>query len=907
METKEEKINWYTRTEKDLAEYFDVDISGGLSSKEVKNRLDKYGFNQLKESKGRTMRDMFFDQFRETLVLILLISAVVSIFLGEISDAIVIAVILFLNAFLGVIQEYKAEKSLAALKKLTVPDALVLRNGRQAKIKSYQLVPGDIVLLESGDRVPADCRLFELTDMKVQESILTGESEPVEKNSQIIEQDKVSLGDRINMAYMGTTIISGRGKGIVVATGMDSEMGEIAGMLEEAKRESTPLQKKLNIVGKKLGLLILIIIAIVVFIGCIRGIEFFDMFMIGISLAVAAVPEGLPAVVTIVLALGVQRMIKKNAIIRRLPAVETLGATTVICSDKTGTLTQNQMTIEKLALPDRTIEVEGVGYQPFGQFTHEGKPIQPSDEITLSLLLKGAVLCNNAILQQNDESQQWEIIGDPTEGALVVAGAKAGYQKKGLENEYPRIREFPFDSDRKRMSTIHSSPEGKLFVFVKGAPDQVISRCKYYLEGKEQKIFHDSIKEEILKKNRDFADSALRVLAVAYRHLSEREEKDLKQNLKNEDIENDLIFLGLMAMIDPPRKEAVHSVNTCRKAGIRPIMITGDYSLTAKAIASELGIFLPGDRIITGKDLETMTQEELDKVVMKTTIFARVSPRHKRRIVRSLQKNKQVVAMTGDGVNDAPALKESNIGVAMGITGTDVSKEAADMILMDDNFSSIVAAVEEGRKIYQNIKKFIQYLLSCNLGEILTIFCAILIGLPRPLIPIQILWVNLVTDGLPALALGLDPAEEGLMNQKPRDPDEAIFSGKMGFNIFSQGIFIGAITLIAFILGINYYSLEIGQTMAFATLSFSQLWQSLNSRSNRLSLIKLGLFTNRYLILAIIISGSLQLGVMLIPAFQQIFKVASLDVFQWTIIILLSFSPIVYVEILKLLGITYKK
>lgn len=907
METKEEKINWYTRTEKDLAEYFDVDISGGLSSKEVKNRLDKYGFNQLKESKGRTMRDMFFDQFRETLVLILLISAVVSIFLGEISDAIVIAVILFLNAFLGVIQEYKAEKSLAALKKLTVPDALVLRNGRQAKIKSYQLVPGDIVLLESGDRVPADCRLFELTDMKVQESILTGESEPVEKNSQIIEQDKVSLGDRINMAYMGTTIISGRGKGIVVATGMDSEMGEIAGMLEEAKRESTPLQKKLNIVGKKLGLLILMIVAIVVFIGCIRGIEFFDMFMIGISLAVAAVPEGLPAVVTIVLALGVQRMIKKNAIIRRLPAVETLGATTVICSDKTGTLTQNQMTIEKLALLDRTIEVEGVGYQPFGQFTHEGKPIQPSDEITLSLLLKGAVLCNNAILQQNDESQQWEIIGDPTEGALVVAGAKAGYQKKGLENEYPRIREFPFDSDRKRMSTIHSSPEGKLFVFVKGAPDQVISRCKYYLEGKEQKIFHDSIKEEILKKNRDFADSALRVLAVAYRHLSEREEKDLKQNLKNEDIENDLIFLGLMAMIDPPRKEAVHSVNTCRKAGIRPIMITGDYSLTAKAIASELGIFLPGDRIITGKDLETMTQEELDKVVMKTTIFARVSPRHKRRIVRSLQKNKQVVAMTGDGVNDAPALKESNIGVAMGITGTDVSKEAADMILMDDNFSSIVAAVEEGRKIYQNIKKFIQYLLSCNLGEILTIFCAILIGLPRPLIPIQILWVNLVTDGLPALALGLDPAEEGLMNQKPRDPDEAIFSGKMGFNIFSQGIFIGAITLIAFILGINYYSLEIGQTMAFATLSFSQLWQSLNSRSNRLSLIKLGLFTNRYLILAIIISGSLQLGVMLIPAFQQIFKVASLNVFQWTIIILLSFSPIVYVEILKLLGITYKK
>jgi len=490
---------------------------------------------------------------------------------------------------------------------------------------------------------------------------------------------------------------------------------------------------------------------------------------------------------------------------------------------------------------------------------------------------------------------------------LVVTAVKAGYQRKGLENEYPRVRELPFDSDRKRMSTIHRSPEESFIVFVKGAPDQVITQCKYYMENSKQKELGDSVKEKILKQNKKLAGSALRVLAVAYRKLNDMEENKLNQKLKTDDIENNLTFLGLMAMIDPPRKEAIHSVDTCRKAGIRSIMITGDYSLTAKAIASQLGIYHSGDRIINGIDLEDMTQEELEKVVLNTTIFARVSPRHKRRIVRALQKNRQVVAMTGDGVNDAPALKDSNIGVAMGITGTDVSKEASDMILMDDNFSSIVAAVEEGRKIYQNIKKFIQYLLSCNLGEILTIFCAILIGFPRPLFPIQILWVNLVTDGLPALALGLDPAEEDLMNQMPREPNEAIFSGKMGFNIFSQGIFIGVITLIAFILGVRNYSLEIGQTMAFATLSFSQLWQSLNSRSPRLSLIKLGILTNSYLILAILISGTLQLGVMLIPTFQQIFKVAPLNVYQWAAVILLSFSPIIYVEILKLFGLTYKK
>jgi len=906
---KNYSVKFYRKTIKETESGLDTSLRSGLSETEVKQRLEKIGFNQLKEGKKRTVWNMFSDQFKNVLIIILLISAVVSVLLGEITDAIVIGIIVLLNAIMSVLQEYRAEKSLDALKKRTVPETLVIRDGRQKKIKSLQLVPGDIVLLESGDRIPADLRLVELSDMRIQEAVLTGESEPVEKNTRIIDAEDVSLGDRTNMAYMGTSVIAGRGKGVVVVTGMDTQMGQIAGMLQEQKQGLTPLQKKLNQVGKNLGVLILFIIAIVVLVGCLRGIDFFDMFMTGISLAVAAVPEGLPAVVTIVLALGVQRMIKKNAIVRRLPAVETLGATTVICSDKTGTLTQNQMTVQKLVLSDREIAIEGAGYQPFGQFRQDGQSVQPSDDQTMALLLKAATLCNNAVLRQNEDCQHWEIIGDPTEGSLVVAAAKAGYQKEGLENEYPRLKEFPFDSDRKRMSTINQIPEGGNMLFVKGAPEQMIDLCTKYRENEQTRQLSESMKERIVKQNKVLASQALRVLAIAYREITPQEKERLEKNekLDSDQMEDQLTYLGLMAMIDPPRKEAAQAVQICRKAGIRPIMITGDYSLTAQAIATQLDIYRPDDRIISGSELEKMTQSELEKVVLKTTIFARVSPRHKRRIVRALQKNNQVVAMTGDGVNDAPALKESDIGVAMGITGTDVSKEAADMILIDDNFSSIVSAVEEGRKIYQNIRKFIRYLLSCNLGEIITIFVAILIGLPRPLLPIQILWVNLVTDGFPALALGLDPGEADLMKHPPRDPDEGIFSGKMGFNIFSQGIFIGMITLIAFYYGYSQYSLVIGETMAFGTLSFSQLWQSLNSRSEQYSLIKLGIFTNRYLVLAIFVSGILQLLVMLIPFLQSIFGVTALTYSQWLVVILISLTAIPFVEILKKLKLTYKK
>jgi len=894
----------YQQSIDEVVKHSETNLKTGLSSLEVKKRLDEIGFNQLEEKKGYTLWDMFLGQFKDVLVLILLISTLVSFILGEVSDAIVIAIILILNATLGVAQEYKAEKSLAALKKLTTPNALVIRNGKQARIKTTQLVPGDIVLLESGDHIPADLRLTMVTNLKIQEAILTGESVPVEKKSDLIEKENVSLGDQNNLAFMGTAVISGRGRGIVVATGMKTEMGQIARMLEEQKQEDTPLQKKLNQVGKKLGLIILIVVGFVILLGYLRGIGFFEMFLIGISLAVAAVPEGLPAVVTIVLALGVQRMIKKHVIVRRLPAVETLGATTVICSDKTGTLTQNQMTVRKLVLPDKNIEVEGEGYQPVGKFYQAGQEIQPQTDPDLSLFLRGAVLCNNAELQKNNDNEQWEIIGDPTEGALVVTAAKAGYDKEKLEEDYPRVSEFPFDSDRKQMSTIHQTANGNQIIFVKGAPDQVLDYCEYYQKNGSKEEMGESVKNKVLSQNRELAQEALRVLAVACRFVDKENLDEIKE-IKN--AEKELIFLGLMAMIDPPHKEAIESVKICLRAGIHPIMITGDYSLTAKAIAAELGIYHSGDRIITGEELEKMPQSELEEAVKNTTIFARVSPRHKRYIVSALQKNKQVVAMTGDGVNDAPALKESDIGIAMGIAGTDVTKEASDMILTDDNFSSIVAAVEEGRKIYQNIKKFIHYLISCNLGEIIAIAGAILIGLPSPLVPIQILWVNLVTDGLPALALGLDPTEEDIMRRPPRDPNKGIFSGKMGFNIFSQGIFIGFLALGAFYLGLAFYSLDIARTMAFATLSFSQLSQSLNSRSEKYSIFKIGLFTNLYLIMAIFISGFLQYIVISMASLQVFFKTVPLTLNQWWIIIILSLSPIVYVEFLKLTKLTYKK
>lgn len=889
---------WYNKNIGEVAEELDTDLKKGLTQKEAKIRLEKWGPNRLKEGKGRSPIQMFIDQFRDILVIILLISALISGLLGEETDSIVIAIILIINATLGVIQEYKAEKSLAALKEMAAPEAIVLRNGQQHKLEASRIVPGDIVLLEAGDYIPADMRLFAVSDLKVEESVLTGESVPVDKGIEPVNEDRISLGDQKNMAFMGTAVTYGRGKGIVTSTGMETEMGQIAGMLDVQDREPTPLQKRIDRMGKKLGALTLLIVGLVVLVGLLRGIAFLDIFMTGISLAVAAVPEGLPAVVTIVLALGVQRMIKKHAIIRRLPAVETLGATTIICSDKTGTLTQNQMTVTTIYLPDRNIKVEGEGYKPGGRFIVDGKELNLKEDKGLNLLLKAGALCNNAELKE--DNGKWSIIGDPTEGSLVVAAEKAGLKKEELEEKYLRVKELPFDSGRKRMTTINEVPEGR-YAFVKGAPDGILEICNRFYLGGEEKELTTEFKEKILKINKEFAAGALRVLAVAYKPIQE------SSNLTIEEVEKDLIFLGLMGMIDPPRREVADSVKTCKKAGIRPVMITGDYSITARAIAEDLGIYQEGDRIITGSELEELSDEELEELVLKTSVFARVSPRHKSRIVKALQKKGQVVAMTGDGVNDAPALKEANIGVAMGITGTDVSKEAADMVLTDDNFASIVAAVGEGRAIYENIKKFIRFLLSCNIGEIITIFIAIVLGFPRPLIPIQILWVNLITDGFPALALGVDPATEDLMTRPPRDPEEGIFAGKMGFNIASQGLFVGIITLVAFYTGLSAFSLPVARTMAFGTLSFSQLSQALNSRSNEYSIFKIGVFSNRPLVLAILISGGLQLAVMFIPYLQTIFEVVNLTGLQWLLVILFALTPILFVELLKLLGLSYEK
>ncbi len=893
--------NYYNKSVEEVIRQQGANLEKGLTGREAERRLNEQGPNKLKEGKGRSLFAMFIDQFKDMLIIILLLAALISALLGGIKDTVVIAIILVLNATLGVIQEYKAEKSLTALKEMAAPTAHVLRDGQRQKIPASLIVPGDLVLLEAGDYVPADLRLFSVADLKLEESALTGESVPVSKETGLLDRAKAPLGERNNMAFMGTAVTYGRGMGIVTATGMDTEMGQIAELLEESVKEITPLQKRLDRMGKKLGLITLVIVSLVIIVGLWRGIEFFDIFMTGISLAVAAVPEGLPAVVTIVLALGVQRMIKKNAIVRRLPAVETLGATTIICSDKTGTLTQNQMTVKGLYLPGRKVEVTGEGYKPEGRFLADGEEVFPEHDQDLALLLKAAALCNNAELKEKEGS--WGIIGDPTEASLIVTAAKAGYHKTNLEQAYLRLQELPFDSKRKRMSTINQTPEGQKTAFVKGAPDEIIKLCNFYWQqGKKQELTAE-LRQKIVAVIEEYAGQALRVLAVAYKPVQERGQPAYTI----EQIEQELIFVGLLGMIDPPRREVAESVQTCKKAGIKPIMITGDYPITAKAIAAQLGLYAEGDRIITGAELDELSAEELAERVSETSVFARVSPADKSRIVDALQKKKQVVAMTGDGVNDAPALKEADIGVAMGITGTDVAKEAADLVLTDDNFASIVAAVGEGRLIYQNIKKFIRFLLSCNIGEVITLFLALIIGWPRPLIPIQILWVNLITDGFPALALGVDPAGEDLMQQAPRNPEEGIFAGKMAFNIGAQGLFVGLITLAAFYLGRHYFSLPVARTMAFGTLSFSQLSQALNARSERYSIFRLGLLSNRSLVLAIAISGFLQFFVLLFPPLQAVFAVVSLSALQWLLIIGLALAPLIFVEVLKALGISYVK
>ena len=829
------------------------------------------------------------------LILAAIVSGIVGMAEGEgITDTIIILIVVIVNAIIGVMQENKAEKSLEALQKLSNHVAKVIRNGKLEVVASRELVPGDVVVLETGDFIPADLRLIEAVNLKSQESALTGESVPVEKSCEKINEEEIGIGDRVNMLFSSSLITYGRGKGIVVETGMNTEVGKIAGIINDTVKTETPLQIKLNQLGKTLGLAALAICAVIFVIGMLYGKEPIHMFMTAVSLAVAAIPEGLAAVSTIVLAIGVQRMVKKNAIVKRLPAVETLGSSTVICSDKTGTLTQNKMTVQKVFYNNNLYTLEEADKQ--------------NNE--LIKLISASMLCNDTKIGKNKE-----LTGDPTETALVDLGFKLDFDEKIYEH-FPRVEEIPFDSDRKLMTTVHQNGD-KFIVYTKGGVDELLKRSKSYIINGEIKYDLDEYKKDIEKNNEEMAKTALRVLAMGYKELDHKPTKEEMSQL-----ESDLIYIGMVGMIDPPREEAKLAVEKCRTAGIKPVMITGDHKITAIAIAKSLGILENDNEAITGIELEKMTDEDLIKNVRNYSVYARVSPEHKVRIVKAWQANGEVVAMTGDGVNDAPALKTSDIGCAMGVVGTDVAKEAADVILTDDNFATVVSAVEEGRRIYDNILKAIQFLLSSNVGEIIVLFIAILItpllakwfnitdiSALEPLLPIHILWINLVTDSLPALALAVDPATKDIMKRKPIKSGKGIFTKGMTWRIVYQGIMIGLITVAAFCIGLatpgyeEHVRIEIGQTMAFTVLALSELVHVFNIRNNKESLFKTKVFNNSKLILAVAVSAILMLIILLIPALRDIFSIWKLPIENILEVILLVFSPILIVEIFKLLKI----
>ena len=841
------------------------------------------------------------------MIIILIIAAIVSGVIGYlqnegITDSIIILIVVIINAIIGVAQESKAEKSLEALQKLSSHVAKVIRDGKLVVMPSKELVPGDIVIIETGDYVPADLRIIEATNLKAQEASLTGESVPVEKNTEAISDEKVGIGDRTNMLFSSSLITYGRGKGIVVETGMNTEVGKIANIINSTDETETPLQEKLNKLGKTLGIGALVICAVIFVIGLLYGKNPLDMFMTAVSLAVAAIPEGLAAVSTIVLAIGVQRMVKKHAIVKKLPAVETLGSATVICSDKTGTLTQNKMTVQRIFYNNKLLDINKID-------------LKQEDE-TLERLVHISMLCNDTKISTDNQ-----LTGDPTETALVDMGFKLDFEPSLFE-QMPRLKEIPFDSDRKLMTTVNKVGE-RYVVCTKGGVDELLNRCTKYILNDEIKTDLEEYKKTISENNEEMAKNALRVLAMGYKELNhEPTEEDMAS------LENDLIYIGMVGMIDPPREEVKLAVHKCKTAGIKTVMITGDHKITAIAIAKALGILENESEALTGSELEEMTDEELTKNIRKYSVYARVSPEHKVRIVKAWQANGEIVAMTGDGVNDAPALKTADIGCAMGIVGTDVAKEAADVILTDDNFATIVSAVEEGRRIYDNILKAIQFLLSSNVGEIIVLFVAILITpllskifgidihLIEPLLPIHILWINLVTDSLPALALAVDPAEKDVMERKPIKPKKGIFTNGMSWRIIYQGVMIGLLTLAAFIIGLGTKDVpiieglteqevrvEIGQTMAFIVLALSELTHVFNIRNNKKSIFKTNIFNNSKLILAILTSSALMFVILLIPSLRSIFSIPVLPIGNIVEIVILVLMPIVIVEIFKLFKI----
>lgn len=864
---------WYKKSKNEILQELNVDEKNGLSSTEALRRLEKYGKNKLETKKKKTLFKQFLSQLKDVMIYILIIAAIISAFLGEISDALIILLVIIINAVIGVIQESKAEKALDALKELSTPKALVKRDGSLKEILSEDIVPGDIVIIDAGRYIPGDLRLIDTANLKIEESAFTGESVPSEKDASFLPNKEIPIGDQNNMAFMSTLATYGRGVGVVVSTGMNTEIGKIAKMIEQEENDETPLQKKLSELGKILGFLAVGICILIFIISFFQGRDLLEMFLTSISLAVAAIPEGLPAIVAIVLALGVQRMVKKNAIIRKLPAVETLGSVSIICSDKTGTLTQNKMTVTTVYTNDSYIKESD-----FNLNDNESK-----------LLVDCMVLCNDATYSEKSQT------GDPTEIALLESPFKLNILKEKLEKEFKRIDEIPFDSDRKLMTTVNLVDDKKARVFTKGALDSILSICnKISINGKLLD-FTKEYKAKVLENSNIMSDKALRVLAFAYKDIS-------KENIVLDSLEKDLVFIGMVGMIDPPRLEVKDSIKLCKSAGITPVMITGDHKNTAFAIANELGIAEDISQAITGHEIDKFKEEEFNEKIINYRVFARVSPEHKVKIVKAFKSHGNIVSMTGDGVNDAPSLKAADIGVAMGITGTDVSKGASDMILTDDNFSTIVSAVEEGRKIYLNIKKSIVFLLSCNLGEILTLFTAILLNWNSPLQPIHILWVNLITDSFPALALGVDKTKEDVMNNPPRNPKESIFIKSDKIQLIINGVLIGGITLFAFKLGERLYadSLIHAQTMAFVVLSVSQLFLSLSLRSNTKSAFSLGIFSNKYLVYSILLGIFLQVIIISISFIANIFKVTPLLLYDWIVVILVSLIPFAINEILKL-------
>jgi Ca2+-transporting ATPase len=860
----------------------------GLSSGEAEKRLEKYGKNELQEEEKASVVKLFLSQFKSFLILILMAAALVSGFLGELVDAFVILFTVVLAGVLGFVQEYRAEESIKLLKSLTSPEALIVRDGKEVKVLSSLLVPGDILLLQAGDRIPADARLLEALSLKVDESSLTGESVPVEKSTTIFPPE-TPQPDRKNMVYTGTSVTYGRGKAVITATGMSTAFGKLAGLLGEIEREKTPLQEKLDQFGRWLGTATLIVVAFVAILGIFQGFDPFEMFLWGVALAVAAIPEALPAVVTVGLALGVRRMIKRHALIRKLPSVETLGSTNIICTDKTGTLTQNKMIVEKVYVNGALLNVTGEGYKPKGDFFRGDTPV--SKDMHLHRLLVTGTLCNDAGLVEKEG--KWDIIGDPTEGALVVAAAKGSLWKNALEEKHERKGEVPFSSERKMMTTLNTSEDG-LYAHSKGAPEVILASCtKILLEGHEEELTLER-KQEALSVVNDLANQTLRVMGFAYRKVPE--------DILPEEAEKEMVFAGLTGMRDPPREEVKVAISTCTSAGIRTVMITGDHKTTAFAIARELGIFREGDLVLTGTELEALNDKEFEEIVEKVSVYARVYPEHKLRVVEALKKKGHIVAMTGDGVNDAPALKAADMGIAMGITGTDVSKEASSMILTDDNFASIVSAVEEGRNIFKNIKNFIAYGLTCHIGLVLIVLVGVLAWQILPVIAVQILWINLITDGLPPMALSLEAPDRGLMKQRPTKSKEGLVSKKMIVASLGLGLLIAIQSL-----GVLYWALNNGvslpkiQTLIFTLVVISLMFNAFNWRSDRYSVFSLGVFTNRALIYAVLSTVLLQLAAIYVPFMQTAFRTVPLSLSDWVMIIPLASTTLIAMEFAKYL------